>query len=74
MAEAFYGRIHAYEDGLAGSEEALRAALQRNVYGTAAATPAQLARIAAYLRRETEGLAAQIDSCLLAGEIAFGTP
>jgi cytochrome b pre-mRNA-processing protein 3 len=74
MAEAFYGRIHAYEDGLAGNDEALRAALQRNVYGTASATPAQLARIAAYLRRETEGLAAQPASSLLAGEIAFGTP
>jgi cytochrome b pre-mRNA-processing protein 3 len=74
MAEAFYGRIRAYEDGLAGDDEALRAALQRNVYGTASATPVQLTRIAAYLRDETEGLAAQPASSLLAGEIAFRTP
>ena len=74
MAEAFYGRIRAYEDGLAGEDEALRAALQRNVYGTASAAPEQLARLAAYLRRETEGLAAQPTSSLLAGEITFGTP
>ena len=74
MAEAFYGRIRAYEDGLAGDDEALRAALQRNVYGTASATPVQLTRIAAYLRDETEDLAAQPASSLLAGEIAFRTP
>ena len=74
MAEAFYGRVRAYEDGLAGDDEALCAALQRNVYGTAAATPVQLARLAAYLRCETEGLAGQPASSLLAGTIAFGTP
>lgn len=74
MAEAFYGRIRAYDDGLAGDDEALRSALERNVYGTATATPTQLERMAAYLRRETAALAAQPASSLLAGDIAFGTP
>jgi cytochrome b pre-mRNA-processing protein 3 len=74
MAEAFYGRIRAYEDGLAGDDEGLRAALQRNLYGTASASPARLAQMAAYLRRETAGMAAQPTSSLLAGEVAFGTP
>ena len=34
MARAFYGRIRAYEEGLAGNEAALRAALARNLFGT----------------------------------------
>jgi hypothetical protein len=34
MALAFYGRIHAYEEGLAGGDSALDAALVRNVFGT----------------------------------------
>jgi cytochrome b pre-mRNA-processing protein 3 len=74
MAEAFYGRIRAYEDCLAGDDDALRTALQRNVYGTASASPARLMRLAAYMRRETEGLAEQSTSSLLTGEIAFGVP
>ena len=74
MAEAFYGRIRAYEDGLAGDDQALGAALQRNDYGTASASLEQLARMAAYLRREADGLAAQPMSSLLAGEIGFGVP
>jgi cytochrome b pre-mRNA-processing protein 3 len=74
MAEAFYGRVHAYEDGLAGDDETLRAALQRNVYGTVSASPEQIECLAAYLRRETAGLAAQPAASLLAGEVAFGAP
>ena len=74
MAEAFYGRIRAYEDGLAGDEEALRGALERNVYGTAPASPEQLRRMAAYLRRETAALTTQPTSSLLAGEVAFAAP
>ena len=37
MAEAFYGRIRAYEQGLDGDEDAVAAALDRNLYGTAPA-------------------------------------
>ena len=40
MAEAFYGRIRAYEDGLAGDDSALGAALARNLYGTATVSEA----------------------------------
>src|SRR5437879_5129919 len=34
MAQAFYGRIAAYEEGLAGDDSALRPALERNLFGT----------------------------------------
>ncbi|HTQ34016.1 MAG TPA: ubiquinol-cytochrome C chaperone family protein [Stellaceae bacterium] len=74
MAQAFYGRIRAYEDGLEGDDAALNAALARNLYGTAAATPAQLTGMAAYLRREAENLAAQPITALIAGNVTFGAP
>jgi cytochrome b pre-mRNA-processing protein 3 len=74
MAEAFYGRIRAYEEGLADDDAALRAALGRNTYGTAAATDEQLARLASYLRREVANLADQSAGMLLAGTMTFGAP
>jgi cytochrome b pre-mRNA-processing protein 3 len=74
MAEAFYGRIHAYEDGLASDDAALRAALNRNVYGTAAASDEQLARVAAYLRHELTHLSDQPTASLLAGTVVFDAP
>jgi cytochrome b pre-mRNA-processing protein 3 len=74
MAEAFYGRIRAYEDGLAGDDEELRGAFARNLYGTAAARPTQLERIASYLRREDASLAGQATATLRAGTITFGAP
>jgi cytochrome b pre-mRNA-processing protein 3 len=74
MAEAFYGRIRAYEDGLAGGDEGLGAALARNLYGTATATQEQLERLASYLRREDTSLAKQAAVTLRSGAIAFGVP
>ncbi len=74
MAEAFYGRIRAYEDGLAEGDAALTAALARNLYGTAAASHEQLARVAAYLRREVMHLANQSAALLLAGTVTFASP
>jgi cytochrome b pre-mRNA-processing protein 3 len=74
MAEAFYGRIHAYEEGLGGNDAALRAALARNVYGTATASDEQVARVAAYMRRALTHLADQPAASLLAGTVAFDAP
>ena len=74
MAEAFYGRIRAYENGLGADDAALRAALARNIYGTATASDEQLARVAAYLRHEMTHLANQPASSLLAGTVAFDAP
>lgn len=51
MARALYGRIAAYEAGLAASDDAaLVAALERNLYGTVTAPPAAAAALARYLR------------------------
>jgi cytochrome b pre-mRNA-processing protein 3 len=74
MAEAFYGRIAAYEEGLAADDPRLRAALSRNLYGTAQASEAQLAAMAGYLRREAAALDRQEAASLLTGKIAFGAP
>lgn len=80
MARGFYGRIAAYEAGLEappatqGREGALEAALRRNLYGTASATPARLAAMAAYVRREARALGEQPTSALLAGRVGFGAP
>lgn len=58
MAQALYGRIAAYEAGLAGSGEVLEAALRRNLFGTGPEpTAAALAALAGYLRRESLGKA-----------------
>src|SRR5579875_1374393 len=39
MAKGFYGRIKAYEDGLAADDRVLAEALQRNLYGTVQPRP-----------------------------------
>jgi cytochrome b pre-mRNA-processing protein 3 len=70
MAMALYGRIAAYEKGLA-QEAALAPGLRRNLFGTAAPSQAQLAMAAAYLRRQAEALAAAPAAQLLAGRIGF---
>ena len=74
MAEAFYGRVRAYEEALAQDDVALTAALSRNLYGTASATAEQLTRVAGYVRREVASLAAQPPAALLAGKVSFGAP
>jgi cytochrome b pre-mRNA-processing protein 3 len=74
MAEAFYGRVRAYDRGFGEGEEALTAALGRNLYGTAAATPDQLRRAEAYLRREAAHLDGQAGAALLTGNLAFAPP
>ena len=74
MAQAFYGRIDAYERGLAEDGAALNAALGRNVFGTAPTAPANLDIMADYLRRKVALLDAQPTAAVLAGEVRFGCP
>jgi cytochrome b pre-mRNA-processing protein 3 len=74
MAQAFYGRVEAYERGLAEEGAALEAAVARNLFGTASAPSDCLKAMAAYLRREAVHLDAQPAVALLAGEIRFGDP
>ena len=71
MARGFYGRIAAYERGLA-DEPALAAALRRNLYGTApAASEGAVAMMARYVQRQAAALAALPLATLLDGGVAF---
>jgi cytochrome b pre-mRNA-processing protein 3 len=76
MAAGFFGRILAYEKGLAegGGEAApmLDEALRRNLYGTVERPDAaDIAAMAEYVRRAAADLTAQPVSSLLAGTAEF---
>jgi cytochrome b pre-mRNA-processing protein 3 len=80
MVSGFYGRIAAYEAGLADGDGALAEALRRNLYGTlrpggqdveAAARPAAMA---VYLRAAVAALEGQPGSGLMAGRLTFPEP
>ncbi len=71
MARGFYGRIAAYEAGLAGDDAVLLDALQRNLFGTAKPGEGQLALAASYLRQQAAALAAAPLPMLLGGAIPF---
>lgn len=73
MARGFYGRIAAYEAGLAAADGALEAALTRNLYGTVAPTAAQLAEAARYVRRQAQALRAAPVAAFLAGQVPFAS-
>lgn len=72
MAQAFYGRIAAYEAGLANDDDTLTEALRRNLYRKTAPADAAVARVADYLRREAGNLDRQPVEALLGGEARFG--
>jgi cytochrome b pre-mRNA-processing protein 3 len=71
MIRAFYGRIRAYEAGLARDDSALCAALARNVFGTALGPAASSRAMAAYVRKTAAELRRQCAAELLAGRILF---
>jgi cytochrome b pre-mRNA-processing protein 3 len=71
MAQGFYGRTLAYEQGLAGADDALTQALRRNLYGTASPEPLQITAVAGYMRRQVAALAAVSAEVLMRGEVAF---
>jgi cytochrome b pre-mRNA-processing protein 3 len=72
MAEAFYGRVAAYDEGLAAADPAvLEAALARNLYGTLPAAPPALGRMAEHLRTTAAALAGTPLERLLAGDLEF---
>lgn len=74
LAEAFYGRIAAYENALAGKEDedALPRALARNVFAAESAAGAR--PLAAYLRACIERLDSQPDGRIALGIVAFADP
>src|SRR5439155_3112539 len=70
MAEAFYGRVAAYESGLAGDDSVLKPALARNLFGTVPANHALLGAMAGYVRREAARLNEEGAEELLAGRLS----
>lgn len=72
MARAFYGRIRAYEEGLAGDDGALGAALARNVFGTVGVSMPFADLMAGYVRGAAKELRRQPVADLLVGRIVFG--
>ncbi|HTH16246.1 MAG TPA: ubiquinol-cytochrome C chaperone family protein [Magnetospirillum sp.] len=74
MAEAFYGRAGAYDKALADGEEALAAALTRNLYQSVDPVPQHPAAMAAYVRDQLSNLDTQAVADLLDGKVTFQTP
>jgi len=74
MAEAFYGRLDAYGEALAGGDPAaLVVAIDRNVFPERG-DPAAAASLAAYARAAERALAADKVEDLVAGRISFPDP
>jgi cytochrome b pre-mRNA-processing protein 3 len=72
MASAFYGRVAAYDEGLAAADASMLAdAIRRNVFADGETASGHAEALAAYVRRADEALAAQPDDALTAGEISF---
>ena len=75
MAEAFYGRVAAYEVALdAGDRTAVQRALERNLLGTTEVSEAQLAGLADYLTEAMGELDALPIDEMLAGTVSFPDP
>ncbi len=72
MAKAFYGRLGAYEAGLAGDDQALADALRRNLFRKTNPQEGDVAALARYMRREAAALDALGLDRLMAGEVRFG--
>lgn len=71
MAKGFYGRIKAYEDGLAADDRVLADALKRNLYGTIEPPPEAVAAMVGYLRDQVRFLARQPVAALFTDHINF---
>jgi|AGTN01.2.fsa_nt_gi Uncharacterized conserved protein len=71
MAEAFYGRVGAYDKGLAEGAGSLKAALARNLYQSDKVAPGHLDALDAYIKAQIAHLDGLDDSGLLAGEVSF---
>lgn len=72
MAKAFYGRMDAYDDGLAEAGDAvLHEALTRNLYGTVDPDPAHLDMMSGYLRQQADRTAGLTEESLLAGSLEY---
>jgi len=75
MAQGFYGRLAAYDAGLAAPDnEDLAGALRRNLFRKNSPKDFQVAAIAEYMRRESNSMDAQATESFLTGSVSFGPP
>jgi cytochrome b pre-mRNA-processing protein 3 len=73
MAQAFYGRLAAYDAALASADDnGLAAALRRNLFRKSEPSDGDVEAIAAYVREQAANLAAIPVGILLGGGPAFG--
>jgi cytochrome b pre-mRNA-processing protein 3 len=71
MAQGFYGRIRAYEQGLGEGDAVLSGALERNVFGTLRESDVERERLVCWVRRAAADLASQSMADLCAGNMRF---
>jgi cytochrome b pre-mRNA-processing protein 3 len=74
IGKAVYGRLAAYDEGLAASDGKLEAALRRNLYGTVSPEPTQVAAMVRYARAAATHLAVQPLAGFNAGKAEFPEP
>jgi cytochrome b pre-mRNA-processing protein 3 len=75
MAQAFYGRLAAYDAALAAEDDAdLAAALRRNLFRKCQPRAGDVAAMAEYTRQEAVRLSATAADGLLAGDFSFAAP
>lgn len=71
MAKAFYGRVEAYEEGLAGEDTVLAEALRRNLFGTVTPMADHLGAMTDYLRLQARHLTGISADQALSGDLQF---
>lgn len=71
LAQSFYGRAAAYDEGYVRGDAVLREALVRNLYATTAAEPGAVGALAAYLREAETRLGQQDLAEISAGRLDF---
>ncbi len=76
MAEAFYGRVAAYDAALAAGGAELVDAVARNLFpdDPEAARPAGASRLADYMQQQRRHLAAQEAGAIAGGQVSFEEP
>ncbi|NVK18021.1 MAG: hypothetical protein HWE30_04940 [Methylocystaceae bacterium] len=76
MAEAFYGRITVYEEGLSASDDnaLLKEALDRNLYRKTPVKDESLMTMATYLRKQAKHFEKTDLNDLLKGQVTFISP
>jgi cytochrome b pre-mRNA-processing protein 3 len=74
MAQGFYGRIRAYQEGVEADDSALAAALERNLFGTVREAAQQTEAMMKYVHAAVRELARQSAADLLLGDVCFPIP